>query len=306
MVHPVFLLPAIVGVIILTAGVLLLDREPTHRSLAEWFVALGPVLFAAPLATFGTEHFVIPKVIASLVPSWLPGRLWITYFVGAALIAASLSFIFRKQARLAALLTAVMLLSFICLIHVPGAATHLRNRDFWIDALRDSTFGVAAFTLFLQLSNDDKWKKRRLLLFPIAQTWVAIVVLAFAVLQLVHPDALRGYRRSNNAFLGAAASGPWLWHRRSPSCLGACNVLQANRARSRRSDRNMDDRAYPASLRNRHIHPAGIATITGRELHLRYHAVRGHHAPYCTGPTALAGSQCNYPSALVSLERSWR
>ncbi len=192
MVHPVFVLPAIVGVVILLAGVLRLILEPTHRSPAEWFVALGPVLFAAPLATFGTEHFVIPNVISNIVPSWLPARLWITYFVGAALIAASLSFISRKQTRLAAVLTAVMFLSFICLIHAPGAATHLRNRDYWIDALRDSAFGIAAFTLFLQLSEDEAWRKRRLILFPIARVWVAIVVLAFAVLQLLHPECSPG------------------------------------------------------------------------------------------------------------------
>ncbi len=135
---------------------------------------------------------MIPHEIASIVPSWLPARLWIAYFVGTAIIAASLSFIFRKQTRLAALLTAVMFLGFVCLIHVPGAATHLTNRDYWIDALRDSTFGIAAFTLFLQLSDEEAWRERRVLLYPVARIWVAIVLLAFAGLQLLHPECSPG------------------------------------------------------------------------------------------------------------------
>lgn len=190
--HSEFMVPAIAGASVFLIGVGTLKREPLSRSASEWFVSLGMVFFAAPLAAFGAEHFVIPRIIAGIVPPWLPARLGIAYFVGAALIAASLSFIFRKRVRLVALLLAVMFLLFVCLIHVPGAATHWGNRDFRIDALRDSAFGVATFALFLHLGEDEAGSERRRSLLRMARVWIAVVVLAFAVLQLVHPECSPG------------------------------------------------------------------------------------------------------------------
>lgn len=192
MAHSVYLLPALVGVVLLACGAVEQLRGKTRWTWLEGFVAFGVVLFASPLGTFGAEHFVIPKDIASLVPAWLPARQGIAYFVGAALIGASLSFIFRKYTRLAALLTAIMFFSFVCLIHVPGALTHLGNRDYVIDALRDSALSVAAFTVYLRLGNSEPTLLRGQRRLQFARTWLALVVLAFGVLQIMHPQCSPG------------------------------------------------------------------------------------------------------------------
>jgi hypothetical protein len=42
------------------------------------------MFFAVPLAVFGAEHFASAKSIMLLVPSWIPGPLFWTYFVGVA------------------------------------------------------------------------------------------------------------------------------------------------------------------------------------------------------------------------------
>src|SRR5580658_34090 len=51
-------------------------------------VALSNLCFGVPLAVFGVEHFADAKSIMQLVPAFMPGRLFWTYFVGVALLAA--------------------------------------------------------------------------------------------------------------------------------------------------------------------------------------------------------------------------
>jgi hypothetical protein len=56
-------------------------------------VALTHLCFAIPLAAFGAEHLSSPKSLLNLAPSYMSWRLFWVYFVGFALIAASLSII---------------------------------------------------------------------------------------------------------------------------------------------------------------------------------------------------------------------
>src|SRR5258708_16272472 len=60
---------------------------------------LGRVSLAVPLAVFGAEHLTSTQAIMKLVPAWMPGKLFWTYFVGVAMIAAALSFIFQVWIR---------------------------------------------------------------------------------------------------------------------------------------------------------------------------------------------------------------
>src|SRR6516225_9588998 len=50
-------------------------------------ILFGPPFYAAPLAAFGTEHFTLTAVIASIIPAWIPWHQFCAYFVGACFIA---------------------------------------------------------------------------------------------------------------------------------------------------------------------------------------------------------------------------
>src|SRR6266581_6296670 len=65
-------------------------------------ILFGPLFYAAPLAAFGTEHFTLTKVIASIIPAWIPWHLFWAYFVGTGFIVGPLSLVSRIQARLSA------------------------------------------------------------------------------------------------------------------------------------------------------------------------------------------------------------
>jgi uncharacterized membrane protein YphA (DoxX/SURF4 family) len=79
---------------------------------------LGRILYALPFAVFGLFHFMNASAMAGMVP--LPGGVFWVYLTGVALIAASISMLIGKYARLAALLLGVMLLIFALSIHLPN------------------------------------------------------------------------------------------------------------------------------------------------------------------------------------------
>lgn len=85
-------------------------------------VGLGRVLFAATMIIFGVEHFLFAEFVKALVPGWIPGELFWTYFAGAALIAAGVGFITGIQLRLAGLLLGTAIFIWFLVLHIPRAA----------------------------------------------------------------------------------------------------------------------------------------------------------------------------------------
>src|SRR6185369_3329537 len=99
-----------------------------HARGFDRLILLGPIFYAAPLAAFGTEHFTLTKVIASIIPKWIPWHYFWAYLVGACFIAAALSLVTGIQARLAASLVALTMFLFVALMYFPSWLRHLDNR----------------------------------------------------------------------------------------------------------------------------------------------------------------------------------
>jgi uncharacterized membrane protein YphA (DoxX/SURF4 family) len=78
------------------------------------------ILFALPFGIFGLLHLMGAQNMAGMVPSWIPGGVFWVYLTGLAHIAATVSIITQKKAKLASLLLAAMLGVFILTIHLPG------------------------------------------------------------------------------------------------------------------------------------------------------------------------------------------
>ena len=68
-----------------------------------------------------------------LVPAWIPGHMFWTYFAGVALIAGGVGLLLPQTARLAAALSGVMIFLWVVLLHVPRAmaATDAQSRNEW-------------------------------------------------------------------------------------------------------------------------------------------------------------------------------
>jgi uncharacterized membrane protein len=151
----------------------------------------GPIFYAAPLAAFGTEHFTLTKVIASIIPKWIPGHYFWAYFVGACFIAAALSLVTGIQARLAASLVALTMFLFVALMYFPSWLRHLDNRIVLTIALRETSFSGGALALAASLT--ETWRKRRAqIMATVARYFVAVPVLFFSVEQFLHGDHVPG------------------------------------------------------------------------------------------------------------------
>jgi uncharacterized membrane protein YphA (DoxX/SURF4 family) len=86
----------------------------------ERTVRVAQVLFGLTCVFYGWSHFAYADYTASLVPGWLPGRLFFAYFTGLGHIAAGLGIIVGILPRLAATLETLMMSLFGLLVWVPS------------------------------------------------------------------------------------------------------------------------------------------------------------------------------------------
>jgi uncharacterized membrane protein len=87
--------------------------------LLDKITKLGRYFLAVPMVVFGIQHFLYAGFVVHLVPTWVPGRLFWTYFAGAALFASGLGIIVNVLSRLAATLLALMISIWVIILHIP-------------------------------------------------------------------------------------------------------------------------------------------------------------------------------------------
>lgn len=153
--------------------------------------SLARLFYAMPLAVFGAQHFMQAKVIEQLVPSWMPGRLFWTYFVGAALLAASLSIAVKRYGRLSGTLLGLMFFLFVVLMHIPAVVETPRDRIPWAIAMRDLSFSGGALA-FAGMQTKQWREKGTSILVTIARIFIAGPALFFGAEQLLHPGCVPG------------------------------------------------------------------------------------------------------------------
>jgi uncharacterized membrane protein len=69
---------------------------------------------------FGLSHFTYTEAAVAVIPRWLPGQVAVAYLTGVAHVAAGVGLLTGILARLAATLEALMLASFVLLVHLPS------------------------------------------------------------------------------------------------------------------------------------------------------------------------------------------
>lgn len=97
----------------------------------DLWLQLGQSLFAISLIVFGIQHLMYGPFVATLIPEWIPGRLFWAYFVGVGFIATCLAIVSGKLARLAATLLGTMFFLWVVMLHAPRVAAALHNANEW-------------------------------------------------------------------------------------------------------------------------------------------------------------------------------
>ena len=88
-----------------------------HR--LEKIIPKGKIFFSITMFLFGLDHFYYTDFVATLVPAWMPGHIFWTYFAGIALMASAICIILKIWITQVALLLSIMLFIWLLILHIP-------------------------------------------------------------------------------------------------------------------------------------------------------------------------------------------
>jgi hypothetical protein len=157
-------------------------------------VVLSNLCFALPLAVFGAEHLSAANGIAQGVPSFIPWHLFWAYFVGFALLAASLSIATKIQVRWSGLLFGIMLFLFVAMLHIPRVYANPKDRIGWVVAIRDMSFAgggwlLAATAMREQSREQDQGASK---FITVGRVLIGLAAIFYGVETFLHPLGMPG------------------------------------------------------------------------------------------------------------------
>ncbi|HEY1468622.1 MAG TPA: hypothetical protein VGF61_06230 [Candidatus Acidoferrum sp.] len=201
--------PYFAGAAILVIGLASSIRNRVGQASGlDKFILFGPLSFAIGMAIFGADHLVAAKFVATVVPSWMPGRLFWAYFVGFALLAAALSLATAIRWRLAAALLGIMIFIFVLTIHLPNllAAPHEKTRltIFLRDLLLSAgalAFGVSQTGLAHAPRANASLRALAPKLIAIARFVIAICIAVYGVDHFLFPTFAPGFPQEGPAII---------------------------------------------------------------------------------------------------------
>jgi uncharacterized membrane protein YphA (DoxX/SURF4 family) len=179
------------GILLLLVALWAAKIDIARAGGLDKIVALSNLCFAMPLAVFGAEHFSAARSIMKLVPAYMPWRLFWTYFVGVALIAASWSIATRIQVRWSGLLFGIMMFLFVAMMDLPGTLAKPHDRIAWALLFREMSFGGAGWILAGDaLARRDAQGKSKLI--AVGRIVIGMAAIFYGVEHFLHPVNVPG------------------------------------------------------------------------------------------------------------------
>src|SRR5262245_13171896 len=142
---------SLIGGALLVAGLWTDRGEAGAAARQTWAADLTGVPFGTPrllLSVFmilgGVQHFVYEDFVVTLVPAWIPDHAFWARFAGVALPSGGLGMWIPRTARLAAILTGVMIFLWFLIVHIPRAAASPGDPLEWSGVFESlATSGIA-------------------------------------------------------------------------------------------------------------------------------------------------------------------
>jgi uncharacterized membrane protein len=181
----------VAGIALFLIGLWAAKNDIAQARGLDKIVALSNLCFAIPLAVFGALHLFGPEFVKDLVPPYMPGRMFWVYFVGCALIAASLSIATKIGVRWSGLLVGIMMFLFIAMLYLPSGLRHLHARITWTIVFRESSFGGAGWVFAGSAGNG--WPRPvKSTLINVGRILIALAAIFFGIQHFLHPLGLPG------------------------------------------------------------------------------------------------------------------
>lgn len=177
------------GIALFLIAVLAGRKQIAEARNLDKIAALSNLCFAIPLAVFGALHLFGPRFVIDGVPGYMPFRWFWVYFIGCALIAASVSIATKIGVRWSGLLFGIMMFSFVAMIHLPGALRDPQNRILWTIVFREMSFGGAGWIFAGTAIHGGRGKA---VLITVGRISIAIAAIFFGVEHFLHATGLPG------------------------------------------------------------------------------------------------------------------
>jgi len=136
---------------------------PAFSNSQAGFIYLGRFCVAVFLVLAGIQHFQFAQFVVHLVPGWIPGAMFWTYFAGVALIAGGAGLLLPPTMRLAATLSGLMIFLWVLLLHIPRAlyAAPAQSRNEWTAVFEALAISGILFVLTKSLSSDAQDQEQK-------------------------------------------------------------------------------------------------------------------------------------------------
>jgi uncharacterized membrane protein len=118
----------------------------------------------------------------------MPWRLFWAYFVGVALLSASLSIATKIQVRWSGLLFGIMMFLFVAMVHIPRVLASPGDRFAWVIVIREMSFAGGAWILAANAMSGQGGSK----LINVGRVLIAIAAIFFGVEHFLHPAGCPG------------------------------------------------------------------------------------------------------------------
>jgi uncharacterized membrane protein len=88
-------------------------------SFYERYFFFGKYLFAVALLVFGVQHFMYAEFITTLIPAWIPAKIFLNYLIMIAFFGTAISLIINKLTNISTMLLGLMFLIWVLILHAP-------------------------------------------------------------------------------------------------------------------------------------------------------------------------------------------
>ncbi|MES1226957.1 MAG: subclass B1 metallo-beta-lactamase, partial [Bacteroidota bacterium] len=80
---------------------------------------------------FAILHFKYGQYIATLIPAWVPGKLFLAYFIGVGFLVTAISIMINVMTQISTMIIGIMFLIWVIILHIPRAAAAVNSEPEW-------------------------------------------------------------------------------------------------------------------------------------------------------------------------------
>ena len=171
------------GILLFLVGLWAAKADIARARGLDKFVAATNLCFAIPLAVFGALHLANIAFALPAVPGYMPWPLFWAYFVGVALVAASLSIATKIQVFWSGLLFGSMMFLFVLMSDLPGALAKPGDRFGWTLAIRELSFAAGGWLLAASVMRGPHRSK----LIAVGRVVIGVAAIFYGVEHFLHP-----------------------------------------------------------------------------------------------------------------------